>query len=433
MKTITLTYNNVSLKTTLLVDDKEIHLNCLGTGEGHRLDDWKDSFFPDLVKKCNFGQGSECVITFFGDKVSYDTIYNAMDAYLENKVGMIFTIAHGEEKMETTLKCRNCGFELKPHWPKCPKCKTMLNTGPKKCRYCGEELEDWMDECPACLKPVEQGSQSESAVESPVEQPQIESTEPKLERSDNMGVEDYKKRAQDCFENGDTDNAIVEFTFAIRIDPNTHELYFERAKVFEYKADIESSKQKQQNGYKRAIADYSQAIAINPDFAKAYQERGFIYAFSQPENKDKSIAEFSKAIQILKDSEDSNKEDDLAEAYFKRGQAYAHLEKPDRAISDFSKAIEFCDHKYYIFLNRGEAFVDTENYEAAVLDFTAAIKLYEDETEVDDETLAWYYYQRGNAYYGLDNEKNANADFKTAVRLDPSNETYRKNLGDDSM
>jgi len=67
MTNITLRYNNQNLTTELQMDGQSLSLNCLATGEGHRIDDWKGVFFGELSKKCNFGPGSECKIAFFWD------------------------------------------------------------------------------------------------------------------------------------------------------------------------------------------------------------------------------------------------------------------------------------------------------------------------------------------------------------------------------
>jgi len=41
MKPITLRYNSQKLTTTLDIDGTSLSLNCLGTGEGHNIDEMK--------------------------------------------------------------------------------------------------------------------------------------------------------------------------------------------------------------------------------------------------------------------------------------------------------------------------------------------------------------------------------------------------------
>ena len=45
--------------------------------------------------------------------------------------------------------CKQCGKELKAHWPKCPWCETVVEKG-GKCKNCGEDLEAGMVLCPEC-------------------------------------------------------------------------------------------------------------------------------------------------------------------------------------------------------------------------------------------------------------------------------------------
>ena len=61
----------------------------------------------------------------------------------------------------------------------------------------------------------------------------------------------------------------------------------------------------------RAIADYNLAIQLKPDFAEAYDKRGNAYA-DKGEN-DRAIADYNQAIQLKSDN---------AFAYNDRGLAY---------------------------------------------------------------------------------------------------------------
>jgi hypothetical protein len=42
------------------------------------LDEWKDIFFPELVKKYNFGSGSGCALSFWGSTGDFTSMKNAM-------------------------------------------------------------------------------------------------------------------------------------------------------------------------------------------------------------------------------------------------------------------------------------------------------------------------------------------------------------------
>jgi tetratricopeptide (TPR) repeat protein len=77
---------------------------------------------------------------------------------------------------------------------------------------------------------------------------------------------------------GDYDNAIADFTEAIRLDPNLAAAYFNRGLAYAHKED-----------YDRVIADYNAALQIDPNAAAAYNNRGLAYAHK--EDYDRAIAD----------------------------------------------------------------------------------------------------------------------------------------------
>jgi hypothetical protein len=85
MITIELRHNPFKAATTLSINGKETHLNCLGTGEGHRMEDWKDSFFPELVRKCNLGPGSGCSVLYYGLVEDFEDLNVLCSAYGERE------------------------------------------------------------------------------------------------------------------------------------------------------------------------------------------------------------------------------------------------------------------------------------------------------------------------------------------------------------
>ena len=65
--------------------------------------------------------------------------------------------------------------------------------------------------------------------------------------------------------------------------------------------------------------------------------------FWQIGKTDKAIADYSKAIEI---------DPKYAEAYCNRGVAYGKIEQWDKAIADFNKAIEIDPNYYQALTNR---------------------------------------------------------------------------------
>jgi tetratricopeptide (TPR) repeat protein len=168
-----------------------------------------------------------------------------------------------------------------------------------------------------------------------------------------------------------------------------------------------------------AIDDFTKAIGLSPDFSILYSNRGFSY-YKQDEYNS-AIKDYSKAIEL--DSNDENN-------YFWRGHSYYLKENYGAAIQDFSKAIKINGDEYLYHELRGQAYKQKENYDSAVTDFTKAIELYLDKDDATAEKLAELYNYRGVAWSYKENKEKAKDDFREAVRIDPSNDTYKKNLDD---
>jgi tetratricopeptide (TPR) repeat protein len=84
---------------------------------------------------------------------------------------------------------------------------------------------------------------------------------------------------------GNTQEAIAQFTQAIKLDPNYTDAYNNRGNAY-YDLD----------DYDKAIADYAQAIKIDPGDADAYNNRGI--AYHNLGDYDKAIADYAQAIKL---------------------------------------------------------------------------------------------------------------------------------------
>jgi tetratricopeptide (TPR) repeat protein len=73
-----------------------------------------------------------------------------------------------------------------------------------------------------------------------------------------------------------------------------------------------------------------------------------------------------------------------------RAFAYSDLHQYDKAVADYSKAIELDAGKARIWTNRGHAYIDLHQPDKALADFNKAIEL--------DPKLAAAWSNRGHAY-----------------------------------
>ena len=116
--------------------------------------------------------------------------------------------------------------------------------------------------------------------------------------------------------------------------------------------------------YDQAILDFSKAIEINPQLAHAYNNRGAAYLYKA--QYDQAILDLSKAIEI---------NPRLAHAYNNRGWAYIKKWQYDQAISDFNKTIEIDPRFAEAYFYRAIVYFLAEEYDKSLLDVIKAQQL----------------------------------------------------------
>ncbi len=119
-------------------------------------------------------------------------------------------------------------------------------------------------------------------------------------------------------------------------------------------------------------------------------------------NYDKAIEDYSQAIQI---------NPKLAEAHNSRGIAYEKKGGYDKAIEDYSQAIQINSKYYDAYNNRGMAYYDKGEYEKAVADYTQVIRI--------NTKNNWIYNNRGMAYHAKGEYDKAIDDYNTAIQINP--------------
>jgi tetratricopeptide (TPR) repeat protein len=138
-----------------------------------------------------------------------------------------------------------------------------------------------------------------------------------------------------------------------------------KMKVDLAKAHYNQGVKYQRNGQDgEAISEYTKAIEIDPDFAEAYYARGFAYAHGQGEYG-KAILDFTKAIVLAP----------TPEAYIGRGAAYRQKDEIDRAIADFSTAIQMDPGDGTAHYHRAAAYASKGEYDRAWEDIQEAKSL----------------------------------------------------------
>lgn len=116
--------------------------------------------------------------------------------------------------------------------------------------------------------------------------------------------------------------------------------------------------------------------------------------------------EFNEAVEVYSQS---LKEEEDYRTYMGRAQAYIGLSKNDKAIKDYSRAIDMNPEDSRIHYNRGKCFLDMGEEQAAFADFNKAIEL--------DPANYNAYNSRGYIYFIKDSLQKAEEDYLRAIQV----------------
>ncbi|HUY92863.1 MAG TPA: tetratricopeptide repeat protein [Pirellulales bacterium] len=173
-------------------------------------------------------------------------------------------------------------------------------------------------------------------------------------------------------EKSEPDKAISDYSQAIRLDPKLAEAYLRRGQTLAGKTSTYEAIMARARGVStpetkkledEAIADYTEAIRLEPGNAEAYYYRGNVW--SDKEQFDKAIEDFTAVVGIKPD-------------YFRvhscRGNAYKAKGDYDAAIADFEEAMRLDANSpalvRYFKMSRAECWLAKKDYDRAIAYFT---------------------------------------------------------------
>lgn len=149
-----------------------------------------------------------------------------------------------------------------------------------------------------------------------------------------------------------------------------------------------------------AIPACSKIIADHPKHAVAYYNRGWL--LDERGHYERAISDFSKAIEI-----DSR----YTLAYANRAHSYSRMKERANAIADYTRAIELEPSSALYHNNRGSVYYDQRDYARAEKDYDRAIAL--------NPSYARAYSNRGLIFVHRDKDYvRAIADYSKAIQLD---------------
>jgi tetratricopeptide (TPR) repeat protein len=103
----------------------------------------------------------------------------------------------------------------------------------------------------------------------------------------------------------------------------------------------------------------------------------------------------------------------LSASHVNRGILYIWTRHYEDALKDFNTALQIRPDSGEAFANRGNVFTLKRQYREAIADYSRAI-------ELNSRKLFAVYYGRGVAYESLGRKAEAAADYRAALKLDPT-------------
>jgi tetratricopeptide (TPR) repeat protein len=210
---------------------------------------------------------------------------------------------------------------------------------------------------------------------------------PKCTDSDRANA--YIKHGTESANKRDYDQAIQDFTNAIRYSDRNAITYYHRANAYTNIHD-----------YNDALKDYTKAAELEPTFAETFNNRCYVYNVMG--NYRFAIEDCTRAIQL--DPKQANFFIGRANAYFKLGDF-------EQALSDYTKSIEVDPTDGNAFLGRARAYMNKSDYGHALKDLDKTIDLVPTNANAWNNRC-WVHAFNGQLKVALD-------DCKEAVRLRP--------------
>ena len=143
---------------------------------------------------------------------------------------------------------------------------------------------------------------------------------------------------------GKYQEAIAQFTEALRINPNFAEAHNNLGNVFD-----------RLGKYQEAIAQYTEALRINPNFAEAHNNLGNV--FDRLGKYQEAIAQYTEALRI---------NPNFAEAHYNLGNVFDRLGKYQEAVAQYTEALRINPNFAEAHYNLGNVFDRLGKYQEAI-------------------------------------------------------------------
>ena len=160
------------------------------------------------------------------------------------------------------------------------------------------------------------------------------------------------------------------------------------------------------------MQDYNAAIAWMAGDPDLYYNRGLLFASMG--NHERAIGDFTQAIEMGGGASVAYRHDYL----IVRADAYKSAGNFSAALSDYDRAAGFLPTDAQTFYWRGLLHVAMNDFDAAMADFNRALSLFDPRKQHLNARLD-YLIERGNVYKAKGEIEQARADYDEAIANDP--------------
>ena len=212
-------------------------------------------------------------------------------------------------------------------------------------------------------------------------------------------VEAYQQ-ATVLFEAGQYEDAIVSYSEAISLDPESASAFNDRGNAYTQLGDLDS-----------ALADYERAAELNPGLPEPIFNQGWIK---------KTQGEYEEALNFFRTAGEMSPLIGY-DVSTNRCLIYYELGEFEQAINECSAAIAIEPARYWAYASRAIVYLGQENYQDAISDYQQSLLL-----KADDSDALW---GLGWANYKLNNYDTAIEVTQQAIDLNPTEPRLHFNLG----
>lgn len=212
------------------------------------------------------------------------------------------------------------------------------------------------------------------------------------------------------------EDALKDFERAISFDQTNASAYIGQGEALNQLTSIHPFPVDER--YEKALAAFGQAISLDKTNARAYVGKGrALFNINAPILEEKEGSQIWEALEQAISLDPKN-----ADAYIVQGDAFTAIERYEKAISAYEKAIEVSTFfNRYASNGMGDALYSLGRYTEAIDIYDRVIQ------EVPD--LAYAYNRKGNSLYNLELYEEALAAYEKAISLNYSEVTIYTQKG----